>query len=105
MNFKLNQNDDGKVPYMTKQKTGTIGSSAKIDSVYWIIDHAKGKPFKSEEFPGFPVAVTMETGEEYYFSGEWLMGASEDALGDEKPAEQPEKPQKKRRIKDAVCEM
>ena len=115
MNFKLNSNNDGKVRYYLRQKNGqTVGSDTKLESAYWILK--QGQPEKSEEFKGFPISVKTKDGDEYFFSGEWLMGGEKDVLGDEPEqstscgpdyceVEEPQKPARKRRVKDVVLEL
>lgn len=95
MNFKLNEKN-GKVKYLNRMNGTVVGTDTTLDSATWLLAH--GKPEKSSEFEGYPIAVKMN-GNEYFFDGEWLMGGEKDVLGDE-----PQKPQKRRRAKDVVCE-
>ena len=101
MNFKLNVTG-GKVRYLNRTNGAVVGSDTPIESAMWLLK--RGKPEKSDEFPGFPIAVKVQNSE-YFFSGEWLMGGAEDVL-----TEEPEKPEqsasttpRKRRTKDKVC--
>ena len=100
MNIKLNEKN-GKVKYLNRMNGTVVGSDTALDSANWLLAH--GKPEKSNEFEGYPIAVKMN-GNEYFFSGEWLMGGAENVLGDDEPKKEPEKPHKKRRIKDVVLE-
>jgi hypothetical protein len=100
MNFKLNEKN-GKVKYLNRMNGTVVGSDTTLDSATWLLTH--GKPEKSSEFEGYPIAVKMN-GNEYFFSGEWMMGGAKDVLGEDKGIEQPERPQKKRRTKDVVLE-
>lgn len=101
MNFRLDISN-GKVKYIMKQKGGNVGSDTSVDSANWMLK--EGKPRRSDEFPGYPIAVTTQNGEEYFFAGEWEAEQSifTDAQND---AEQSEAPRpRKRRIKDIVLE-
>lgn len=60
---------NGKVNYLMKQKYGEVGSSTPKDSAEWIL--AQNKPFRSTEFPDYPIAVKTENGDEYFFEGIW----------------------------------
>lgn len=98
MNYKLNV-QNGKVGYYNRKNGAVVGSTTTVDSAMWLL--RQGKPEKSAEIEGYPIAVKVN-GSEYFFSGEWLMGGAEDVLTEE-PQNEPEKP-KKRRVKDAVLE-
>lgn len=122
MNFKLNEKN-GKVKYLNRMNGTVVGSDTTLDSATWLLTH--GKPEKSGEFEGYPIAVKMN-GNEYFFSGEWLMGGAKDVLGEDAPQNAQkahcgpdyceidagevysrkgaDKPQKRRRVKDVVCE-
>lgn len=94
MNIKLNI-VNGKVRYIARTKAQVVGSDTREDTAWWMLRQAK--PQKSDEFPGYPIAVKVN-GTEYFFSGEWLMGGAEDVLAEDAP-----KP-KKRRTKDVMSE-
>ena len=79
MRFKLNE-VEGKVKYIAKQRWGNVGSDTSIDTANWMLKH--GPVTKSDEFPGYPIAV-MVGGTEYHFAGEWPLGGDKDILGDE----------------------
>lgn len=87
MEIRLNVNKDGKVRYYARTKKQTVGSDTKEYTARWIL--SQRMPSRSEEFPGYPIAVEVN-GTEYFFAGEWI--------GDEP------KPRRKRRAKDIVCE-
>ena len=102
MNFKLNVTGS-KVHYLNRTNGAVVGSDMTVDSSMLLLK--QGKPEKSDEFPGYPIAVKVQNSE-YFFSGEWLMGGEKDVL-----TEEPEKPEqstaaapRKRRTKDKVCE-
>jgi hypothetical protein len=84
MNIKLNEKN-GKVKYLNRMNGTVVGSDTTLDFATRLL--ANGKPEKSSEFDGYPIAVKMNDNE-YFFSGEWLMGGAEDVLGEE-----PKKPQ------------
>lgn len=102
MNFKLNETA-GKVKYLNRMNGTVVGSDTAVDSALWML--REGKPEKSDEFPGYPIAVKMN-GNEYFFSGEWLMGGAKDVLTNEskEPEQSKAAAPKKRRTKDVVCE-
>lgn len=77
----------GKVNYLMRQKDGPVGSATPKDSAEWMLEQYK--PFRSTEFPDYPIAVTVADGTEYFYEGIW-----------------PEPPKKKprKRMKDVVCE-
>ena len=86
MNYKL-KSQNGRIRYMMKPKDGRIvGTDTRLDSAEWMLAHTK--PFKSSEFPGYPIGARVECGTEYYFEGEWM----------------DEPPKKRRRTKDIVLE-
>lgn len=87
MEIRLNVNKDGKVRYYARTKGQVVGSDTREDTARWIL--GQGTPSRSEEFPGYPIAVEVN-GTEYFFEGEWI-------------GEEP-KPRRKRRPKDIVCE-
>ena len=99
MNFKLNEKN-GKVKYLTRINGTVVGSDTTLDSATRFL--AKGKPEKSDEFESYPIAVT--NGNEYFFSGEWLMDGAKDALGDNVPQDKTGNTQKKRKTNDADSE-
>ena len=83
MNIKLNA-IGGKVQYLARVKGEVIGSDTLEDTALWMLQ--QDKPRRSDEFEGFPIAVTVG-GTEYFFSG---------VIEDEpKPA----RPQRKRRTR------
>ena len=102
MNIKLNEKN-GKVKYLNRMNGTVVGSDTTLDSATWLLAH--GKPEKSNEFEGYPIAVKMN-GNEYFFDGEWLMGGAEDVLTNEpkEPEQSKAAAPKKRRTKDVVCE-
>lgn len=114
MNYRLNEKN-GKVPYLTRMNKTVVGGETARESAEWILEN--GKPEKSGEFEGYPIKALVN-GNEYFFSGEWLMGGAKDVLGEgaRKSAcelgdveevysrKGADKPQRKRRIKDVVCE-
>lgn len=122
MNFKLNEHN-GMVGYLTRQNGAMVECKTKIESAEWTLDQCK--PEKSGEFEGYPIKAVMN-GNEYFFAGEWLMGGAKDVLGEDAPqsaANAPcgpdyceidagegysrkgaDRPQKRRRAKDVVCE-
>ena len=87
MNYRLAQ-QGGKVRYIVKQDGGNVGSDTSIEAAEWIL--GRGKPFKAEDFEGFPVAVKVGDNE-YHFAGEWLMGGAEDVLAEEPKQKKPRK--------------
>lgn len=97
MNFKLNE-QNGKVKYILKMKSGNVGSDTTADNIYWLLKN--GTTQKSEEIPGYPISITVR-GDEYLIAGEWLMGGEKDILGDEAAQKAQNAPQKKRKTKDA----
>lgn len=84
MNYILKSNN-GRVKYIMKNKDGSVGSDTRLDSAEWML--RENKPFRSTEFPGYPIGVKVECGTKYFFEGVW-----------------PDEPKKKRRTKDVVCE-
>lgn len=91
MNIKLNVNGD-KVKYLARVKGEVIGSDTREDTALWMIE--QNKPHRSDEFDGFPIAVNV-SGVEYFFAGEWPLGAEKDALAGDEPS----RPQRKRRTR------
>ena len=59
----------GQVKYLMRQKSGMVGSATPRDSAEWITEN--NKPFRSTEFPDYPIAVKTENGDEYFFEGIW----------------------------------
>lgn len=122
MNIKLNI-VGGKVKYLNRHNGTVVGSDTSADNAWWIVQN--GKVEKSDEFEGYPIAVKLN-GNEYFLSGEWLMGGAKDVLGEDahESAENAiysrdsrklgtvagengagaERPQKRRRTKDIVLE-
>lgn len=84
MDYRLTS-ANGRINYIMKQENGPVGNNTRLDSAEWML--RENKPFKSTEFPGYPVGVKVECGTEYFFEGEW---------------HEPQKKTKKRK-KDAVC--
>lgn len=82
MGYQLIIAKNGKVNYLMKQKDGPVGSATPLSTAEWMLE--QNKPFRSTEYPGFPVAVKTENGDEYFFEGTW------------------DAPKRKRK-KDAVC--
>ncbi len=79
MNIKLNI-VNGRVKYLNRLNGTVVGSDTSADSAWWIVEN--GKVEKSDEFEGYPIAVKLN-GNEYFFSGEWLMGGAKDVLGED----------------------
>lgn len=80
MDFKLNVTG-GKVRYLNRRDGKNAMTSGDM-----LIDHAWGiilqnKPKESREYEGYPVFVSTHNNGEYFFSGEWLIGGTENALG------------------------
>lgn len=83
--YTLNSHN-GRIKFIMKPKDGRIvGTDTRLDSAEWML--RENKPFRSTEFPGYPVGVKVECGTEYFFEGDWP----------------DEKPKRKRRTKDKVC--
>ena len=80
MEYKLSVNN-GLVNYLMKQNGEPVGCKTKQDSAEWMLE--QNKPFRSTEYPGYPIAVKTENGDEYFFEVTW-----------DRP---------KRRKKDVVC--
>lgn len=91
MKYKLST-QNGKVRYIAKMKNQNVGSDTSIGTALWLLE--QNKPFQSDEFPGYPVAVTTPHGDQYFFAGEWVQS--------DKPQKKPSA--RKRRIKDIVLE-
>lgn len=75
---------NGKVKYLARVKGEVVGSDTREDTARWMIE--QDKPYKSDEFRGFPIAVKVG-GTEYFFEGIIV----------EVP--KPARPQKKRRTR------
>lgn len=84
MDYKLRPNN-GKIRYITKQISANVETETQLSSAEWMLN--EGKPFRSDEFEGFPVGVEIN-GTKYFFAGEWPVAP---------------KKRKTRRKKDAVC--
>lgn len=92
MNYRLNTNGDGKVRYMMRKPGGVpVGSDTSAASASWLLN--EGKPYRSDEMPGYPVAVEVR-GAVYFFDGVW----EKPGLFDDAPRS------RRRRVKDSVCE-
>lgn len=69
--YKLNV-VDGMVTYIYQEhyKHGCfeVVSRTSTEAADWLLDN--GKPYKSNEYPGYPIAVNMNNNE-YYFAGTW----------------------------------
>lgn len=101
MNYKLNA-QNGKVKYIAKQKGGNVGSDTSLDSAEWMLK--EGKPHRSNEFPGYPIAVTVN-GNEYHFAGAWEAEQSIFTEASQNGAEREELSRpRRRRTKDIVLE-
>lgn len=79
MRIKLNE-VGGKVKYFNRYRGNVVGSDTNTDTAWWLL--GRGKPEKSDEFPGYPIAVKVGENE-YFLAGEWLMGGDRDVLGDD----------------------
>ena len=90
MNYKLKETA-GKVKYLNRYHGNVVGTDTSANNAMWILNQYK--PEKSDEFPGYPIAIKAQNSE-YFFAGEWLMGGSENVLTDET-----QKPQKRRERK------
>ncbi len=84
MEYKL-RSINGRIRYITKQDNANVEAETSLNSAEWMLN--EGKPFRSDEFEGFPIGVEVNKSL-YFFAGEW-------------PVEP--KKRRKRRIKDAVC--
>lgn len=101
MNFTLNTNG-GVVRYIVKQQKQVVGSSTKAGTAIWMI--GQGSPYKSDEFPGYPIAVKEPHGDEYFFAGRWNEDGGEEPDPEVEPKTEPKPGSRKRRMKDIVCE-
>lgn len=125
-NILLNQvmvGDKPMVRYLMKQKGGNVEGKTSPKSAMWMLTNDKAKvPHMTQEFPGFPLTADGV----YYFNGavegdESALspadaGTSPSADGEAKEEapgcgpdwceipEVAEKPKRKRRTKDVVCE-
>ena len=75
---------DGRVRYLTRSGKDYVVSSTTAERADWMM---KNKPIENKPIQGFSGFCVCAAGE-YFYEGEWT----------------DEKPQKKRRIKDKVCE-
>lgn len=122
MNYRLKVTG-GKVKYLNRYNGEVVGSDTPLDSATWLL--SRNEPEKSDEFKGFPIKVSANNSE-YFLAGEWLMGGAKDVLGEDAPESAgkapcgpdscevdamevyshkgADKPQKRRRTKDVVCE-
>lgn len=102
-NYTLNV-QDGRVRYIMKQGDATVASYTSQQSAEWML--RQFKPFASTEFPGYEIKVKSEKGDEYFFDGEWQRAETcETCRPDYCDIEEPqEKPKRRRRTKDIVCE-
>lgn len=109
MSYRLN-NVEGRIKYFVRGKNGTTGSTTRTDSAEWML--RENKPYRSDEFEGYPIAVDCNRNT-YFFSGTWIepdetevepkveVGQEEVSDADADPFQ---KPRRKRRVKDVVCE-
>ena len=98
MNYTLTCNPvTKKYPYLMKQKNAVVTAETTLESALWMLK--QGKVHQSDEFPGYPITAN----DEYFFAGE----IEQPACGSDycEIPELNDKPkQRKKRIKDVVCE-
>ena len=71
MKYKLNE-VGGMVRYVYRHRTRCAdhidNKRTAMEAAEWLLDN--GKPYKSDEYPGYPIAVSMN-GTDYFFEGAW----------------------------------
>lgn len=118
-NFILNRvviGDKTVVRYLMKQRGGNVTGCTSPESALWMLTNDKAKvPHMTEEFPGFPVTADGV----YFFDGkveseeapapncgpDYCEIPAAELGGDGLPMPAgAEKPKRKKRVKDVVCE-
>ena len=100
LNYILKRNADGTVDYLMKQKGCNVTGKTKFESALWMLKHG-GEIRASGEFPMYPLTSDGV----YFFAGEFDDQEPPEIGADGLPLlAGAEKPKRKKRVKDVVCE-
>ena len=101
VNWILTQNGDGTVNYLMKQKGCNVTGKTKFESALGLLRLAKKDVRVSAEFPEYPLTSDGV----YFFAGEFDDQEPPEIGADGLPLPAgAEKPKRKKRVKDVVCE-
>jgi len=101
LNWILKRNDDGTVDYLMKQKGCNYAGKTKFENALWILKQGKGEVHASGEFPMYPLTSDGV----YFFAGEFDDQEPPEIGADGLPLlAAAEKPKRKKKVKDVVCE-
>ena len=100
VNWILTKNADGTVDYLMKQNGCNVTGKTKFESALWMLKQG-GEIRASGEFPMYPLTADGV----YHFKGEYEMMEPPEIGADGLPMlAGSEKPKRKKRAKDIVCE-